>query len=68
MTVTLWRCPSCPLILVGPQIAGAEQHLENHKKENDMCTICETKSDSLNIGSDGKTTACADCMGNAVDE
>lgn len=28
MAVTLWRCPECPLILVGPQIAGAEQHLE----------------------------------------
>lgn len=33
MTVTLWRCPSCPLILVGPQIADAEEHLQKHKED-----------------------------------
>lgn len=36
MAVTMWRCPECPLILVGPQIAGAEQHLETHKENPDV--------------------------------
>lgn len=36
MTVTMWRCPDCPLILVGTQIAGAEQHLEKHKENPDV--------------------------------
>lgn len=29
-TPVLWRCPSCPLILVGPQIKRAGQHVEEH--------------------------------------
>lgn len=33
MAVTMWRCPNCPLILVGPQIADAEQHLDKHRKD-----------------------------------
>lgn len=39
--VTLWRCPDCPLILVGPQIAGAEQHIETHRKGRFMNAIRE---------------------------
>jgi len=29
------------------------------------CTICHAAADSLTVGSDGKTTACPDCMGSA---
>lgn len=31
MGVTMWRCPACPLILVGSQIAGAEEHYATHE-------------------------------------
>lgn len=30
----LWRCPSCPVILVGPQIDGAPEHTLEHESEN----------------------------------
>lgn len=30
----LWRCPSCPVILVGPQIDGARKHTLEHESEN----------------------------------
>ncbi|WP_126893533.1 hypothetical protein [Microbacterium sp. HSID17254] len=30
----LWRCPSCPVILVGPQIDGAREHTLEHESEN----------------------------------
>lgn len=36
MTVTLWRCPVCPIILVGPQIAGAEEHAQKHEEETNV--------------------------------
>lgn len=31
----------------------------------ETCSFCEQESDSITIGSDGKTRACADCMGEA---
>lgn len=31
-------------------------------KAINICSFCEEQSDELTLGSDGETTACADCM------
>jgi hypothetical protein len=36
--------------------------------ERNACTFCGVASGDLTTGTDGKTTACADCLGDAVDE
>lgn len=32
-------------------------------KNTTVCTFCDVRSDDISTGSDGKTLACADCLG-----